>query len=144
MTELARTYDTDQEDSQLPREAVIIRFPSTPEMAKRKNLDILRAQISTRKGLTQVLESEATDESRIVDILKIKAMDPNFAISITVQAPTYERMGATFLQLIEPADNPNQKPTVHSFSEGKLLTADFFKQLAAINLQTKSEAVTSL
>lgn len=145
MTELARTYDDGQEENpKLPRLGEIVRFPSTPEMARRKNLEVLRIQISTRKGLAQVLESEATDESRIVDILRIKAGDPAFDLKVVTQEPRYDRIGATFLSLIEPTDDPNQKTTIHSFSTGKLLTTRFFNQLVAENKQAKAEANGSL
>ena len=145
MTELASAYDDSQEvSSRPPRLGDIVRFPSTPEMAKRRNLEILREQISTRKGLAQVLESGATDESRIVDILRIKAHDSSFTLRITTHEPTYARIGATFLQLIEPTDDPSQKPTIHSFLTGKLLSADFFKNLVAINTQAKAEHAGNL
>ncbi len=131
-------------DYRLPRRGEIVRFPSTPEIAKRRNLEALKEQISTRKGLLQALESEATDEGRIVDILKIKAQDPNYSLRVHTLEPTYERMGATFLELVEPTDKSNQKPTVHSFSTGQLLTSDFYKKLVAINLQAKFQGEANL
>ena len=131
-------------DYRLPRRGEIVRFPQTPEIAKRRNLEELKEQISTRKGLLQVLESEATDESRIVDVLRIKALDPNYSLRIHTLEPTYERIGATFLELIEPTDKPDQKPTVHSFSTGQLLTADFYKKLVTINSQAKLQGEANL